>query len=304
MHYFEKSKKMKPNELCNSCQLQLSLPSVLNPNTHPSSIWGFPFMQYTEYDVMKTALQQHYSEWLELPDKRPDEYWRCHNVEGYTFTQWNIYYLSKKYFRFKNFRGIVFSLFNALHTLPFFVDLLLTGTLSDPLHTTIHHYLNHMESGMNSMQFRMYRFLVETVTHAERANVLLQADQNGNGMNIHNYLEKLILPEAVLKQCRQLTDQYKKSENTLFARLQFLRKCTRCQCYLQPYEDLVENSQHLFEFLDLHPDWNDRLCTMLEQREQCNRLYESVIRVERTIDQKCVERHDYVIDVYRKLFDW
>lgn len=263
-------------------------------NSSTITLWDFPFLQYRSFHSMRVAL-------IEMYKTNPSaQFWSQYNQEGYTFTQWQIYFLSKKYYRYKSLRGPVFTLFNVLASMPFFIDLLLTGTRDDPCHHTIHHYLYHMECGINNLQTKMYDFLVKELSKHQKSHFLYQKDKNGS--SVVDYFQRLCLPTEVVEKCRNLTEAYKRTEQQLFGQLQFLSKCKLCSSYLQPYDELIQHHQTLYDFLDTQPEWSDKLLGMLVDRDQCNRLYAEMTQHE--MDEKCIARHDYVLEVYRKLFDW
>lgn len=279
-----------PSDLCSICQSREHEVSVGTSST----LWEFPFLQYRRYEDMKQALNDYYSKY-EHPD--PRTFWCLHNEDGYTFTQWQIYFLSKKYYRYRGMRGPVFTLFNVLATFPFFTDLLLLGTRQDPAHHTLHHFLFHMECGINHLQTRMYFFLVKSLGQHSQLHT-----KDQRNCSVIDYYNKQLLPPHVVKKCNALTESYKKTENELFEHLHFLSKCRQCSSYLRPYQELVEQHTHLFEFLDQCPEWSDKIHSMLQDRDKCNQLYGSHVQNEG--DLESVKRHDYVIQVYRTLFEW
>lgn len=293
--YFEMMKN-----LCESCRMKTQLSvsdhtSQTEETETQKTLWDFPFLSYSSFGEMLSGLvdfvQQYHAS---------DRFWSQRNEDGYSFTQWQIYYISKKFFRYKGIRGAVFNLFNALSKFSFFGALITLGTATDPLHHTVHHYLLHMECGMNTLQMKLYQFLVNWLVQHGYCDSLSRTDDRG--MNVFDYFEKLFLPVQVVRQCRQLTETYKREEQCLFAMLPFLSKCEMCSSYINPYTELVQNSDRLFRFLDDQPDWSDRIYDMLSQRDQCNQLYAK--HTSRQIDEKCVQRHDHVINVYRSLFEW
>lgn len=289
---------MMPNDLCSICQSRKQQQEVsVSETVGTSTLWEFPFLQYHRFDEMKQALNLYYNSY---ENSDPRTFWCLHNEDGYTFTQWQIYFLSKKYYRYRGMRGPVFTLFNVLATFPFFTDLLLLGTRQDPTHHTLHHFLFHMECGINHIQTRMYFFLVKSLQqhgHLHRIHT-----KDGRNCSVIDYYNKLLLPQHVVNKCNSLTEAYKKTENELFEHLHFLSKCRQCSSYLRPYQELVEQHIHLFEFLDQYPEWSEKIHEMLQSRDECNQLYGTYVKNEG--DLESIKRHDYVIQVYRTLFEW
>lgn len=289
---------MHTTDLCSTCMSRIQVPTA-DSKSGTLTLWDFPFLQYRSFHEMKRNLSDYYTAYQQ-ESADPSLFWRTHNEDGYTYTQWQIYFLSKKYHRYRGMRCAVFTLFDVLATFPFFIDLILLGTRDDPAHHTLHHYLFHMECGINYLQKKMYTRLVRHLERKGRLDALETRDARNH--SVTDYYQKLVLPTEVVKTCNSLTESYKKIENDLFSNLEFLSRCRMCQTYLRPYQELVEQHNYLFEFLDKYPEWSDKIYNMLQERDQCNQLYYSYITTEGDVDS--VKRHDYVIGVYRTLFEW
>ena len=284
-------------KLCATCELKLTPAENVEVGAEgvQGSIWEFPFLKYENFHEMWCEFNEFYRKFL-LNGHSDRDFWCLHNKEGYTFTQWQVFYVSKKIHRYRDLRRAVFTLFNVLCKFSFWNELLRLGTRSDSRHHTIHHYLVHMESGMNAFQKKMFDFLNNYMTSEE-----IELKDNNN-CSIIDYYNQILIPEAVQKLCAELTEQYKRTEKEFFDQLPFMIRCEMCSACIQPYEDLVQYHTELYQLLDEQPDWSDRLEEMLTQRERCNRMYAECTT--RVLDERCVRRHDYVLDVYRKLFEW
>lgn len=284
---------------CNAC---LWREECVTESDEAGTLWTFPYPQYPEFDAMLIALRQHYADFLQQHPQQHDAYWNRHNTDGYTFTQWTIYYVSKKTHSYRRIRPIIEKLFQALSRMPFFGRLLALGRADDRHHHTLHHYLFWMESGMTFFQKRLYRHLVHWLNRHRMSYLMFVCDQHGR--NVNDYFHQVQLPDEIFAQCRALTRAYKGAEQRWFAQLDFLSRCRECHDCVQPYDDLIERAGQVHEWLDKHPEWTDAVWKMIRQREQCNRMYaDSHDDFSRLTNEQSVLRHDYVLDVYRTVFD-
>lgn len=257
------------------------------------NLWNFPYLLYPDYNQMKQKLEEWYRDY-----NYKSSFWNTYNEDGYTFSQWNIYYLSKKYHCYREIQHVIFTLFNVLSTFPFFNELLLMGTKEDSKHHTAHHYLYNMEFGINGKQKKMFYQLKEWI-----GNFFFQRDDKG--YHVYDYYKKLRMPYDLQKECQRLTESYKKQETKLFSNLYFLKKCTECGVYLQPYTDLIEYHSLFYDFLDKNEEWSECIEDFVTKREKCNDIYRNYLNdTNDTNDNDSIERHDYVIETYRKLFIW
>lgn len=286
--------------LCDSCLWQHE--NKEETNAEVDTLWQFPYQQYEDVKVMGAALRDDYERVRARYVDDPDRYWNRHNADGYTFTQWTIYYVSKKNYTYRTIRPFVERLFHALSWMPFFGSLLALGRRDDCRHHTLHHFFFWMESGMTFYQKRLYRHLVNWLNRRRLSHLLFVCDANGH--HVIDYFHQVHLPHQVFQTCRQLTRAYKQTERAWFAEMNVLPRCEQCRDWLRPYEHLLDSADEVNAWLDEHPEWSERVLEMIQQREACNRLYQEHTSKERESDQDSVQRHDFVLDVYRTLFEW
>lgn len=283
---------MKMKSQCFTCTWKNELKSN---DSGEKTLWNFPYLLYPDYNQMKQKLEEWYGDYKEY---NKSSFWNTYNEDGYTFSQWNIYYLSKKYHCYREIQDVIFILFNVLSTFPFFNELLVMGTKEDAKHHTAHHYLYNMEFGINGKQKKMFYQLKEWMG----INVFFQRDNNG--YHVYDYYKKLNMPYDLQKECKRLTESYKRQETKLFSNLSFLKKCTECGAYLQPYTDLIECHSLFYDFLDKNEEWSESIEDFVTKREKCNDIYRNYLNDNNHNNNDSVERHDYVIETYRKLFIW
>ena len=72
------------NDICRACSIRRTVPNV--PASLSETIWAFPFFSYTTEKEMGDAFNRF------VKPETPSFY-SSHNEEGYTFTQWQVYYL-------------------------------------------------------------------------------------------------------------------------------------------------------------------------------------------------------------------
>lgn len=285
---------MTQNNLCDACEWKQKL-SVSIHSTHLDTIWGFDFTQYPDVQSMRENFDQLYSTYRQQHPEAPDQFWNTHNEYGYTYSQWQIYYLSKKYHRYQDLKDPLFNLFYVLSDYPFFIDLLLMGTRDDPNHHTLHHYFFQMECGVTAMQMIMFRYLKNLLSG--RPGSLEQKDKND--FSVYDYQQQLYVPKYILNRCRRFTEKYKKCEQEWFQVFPYMKKCVQCGGCIRPYETMLANKNKCLDFLRTNPEWKDKLIEMVNNREDCNQLYAKFAK--RQLDLNCVERHDYVVETYHIL---
>lgn len=282
--------------LCDACEWKQKL-SVSIHSTNLDTIWGFDFTEYADVETMKTSFEQLYSQYMINHPATVDEFWNTHNEYGYTYSQWQIYYLSKKYHRYHDLKDPLFNLFHVLSGYAFFVDLLLLGTRDDPHHHTLHHYFFQMECGVTCVQMIMFRYLRNFLIREGRERSLNQKDKNDR--SVYDYLQQLYVPKYILSRCRRLTEKYKRCEQEWFESFPCMKQCVQCRNCIRPYETMMTNQNKCLEFLNTNPEWREKLLEMVKQREECNHLYAQFAK--RQLDMNCLQRHDYVVDTYHAL---
>ena len=126
---------MNESEICRACSIRQAVPDI--PESLTETIWAFPFFSYTSQQEMGEAFDRFV--------RSKPSFYASHNEDGYTFTQWQIYYLSKNRHDCKPLHRSVLHLFRVLSTYPFFRDMIRLGSVRDPAHHTLHHFTKYMD---------------------------------------------------------------------------------------------------------------------------------------------------------------
>lgn len=262
--------------LCAGCLY--TIPDKNNENDK-NTIWAFDPLVYTSYYDMKKKFELFYE------DKEYDDTFHLtHNEEGYTYTQWYIYYLCKNYHRYQNLKRPIKWLFNILSKYPFFKSLVRYGSREDTSHHTLHHFAKYMD-----------RF---TYHHKPIVNLLIEeglslSDEDNQGFTGYDYLSQKILSKEDMDATSFFTRHYKQNERSLFLKIgDDLRKCEKCKDPISPYDDLELYTKTYHDFI------NENRClieTILLDREKCCSIYQTY-----QCDESC-KRHLYIINKYKEL---
>ena len=250
---------------CKACSIRQTIPSV--PESLTESIWAFPFFSYVTEKEMGDAFYRF------VQENPYNSSYNSHNEEGYTFTQWQIYYLSKNRHDCKPLHRSVLHLFHVLSAYPFFRDMIRLGSVRDPVHHTLHHFTKYMDR-VSYQQNEMLTLL----TH----NGLSLEDEDSEGMTPQDYLSNIRLHPQDLRRANVLTRLYKERERVLFETIS-VRRCESCNDPVAPYDDLSHAK----------PD-RSQLQEILKFREECVDIY-------RAYNCSSVARHQYIIDRYKSL---
>lgn len=285
------SSSSSPKILCSSCEYKYNVPS------ETGNLWGFyPYCHLT-YQSMKDALSEYISGHNihnnnNIHTKNPSFY-NTYNEDGYTYTQWYIYYLSKNVHKFRKLYRPTMWLFRILAEYPFFNALIRQGRMDDPLHTTLHHFMRYLDK-YGGIQKEMVGLL--------QYHGLSMDDEDGDGRTSCAYLLKREMSVEDQGYATLLTCEYKKMEDELFRSISSsLRICVDCGEPIAKYEDLsnISNPNH---------DILTKIECILKKRQECNDLYRKYCNIENNNENNnnnnennSIQRHQYVIDQYKKI---
>ena len=281
-----------PKILCSSCEYKYNVPS------DTGNLWGFYPYSHLTYHSMKDALSEYISVHYNIHNihtKNPSFY-NTYNEDGYTYTQWYIYYLSKNVHKFRKLYRPTMWLFRILSEYPFFNALIRQGRRDDPLHTTLHHFMRYIEK-YGGIQKEMVGLL--------QYHGLSMDDEDSDGRTSCAYLLKREMSEDDQGYAILLTCEYKKMEDELFRSISSLiRKCDDCGEPIAKYEDLsnISNPNH---------DILAKIECILKKRQECNDIYRKYCNISNNIsnindnkenkENNSIQRHQYVIDQYKKI---
>lgn len=272
----EKKEIEKESFLCSACLLGNET-NEINELSH--TLWGFNPYSYSSYKELKTGLSQfiftHY-----YNKEKPSSFYNSLNEDGYTFSQWNIYYLSKNDTKSKRLHLQTMWLFYILAEYPFFPSLIRHGKRDDPHHHTLHHFMSYLEK---------YGCSQKKLTGLLLYHGLTMNDVDGDGNTPSTLLLQTEMSKEDIVKCKQLTHAYKELEKICLNPLQpFIRKCRKCNEPVGLFDDITthfDKIQHL----------SDLITEMTFLREDCNNIYKKYG------DTQSVQRHQYVVDLYRSL---
>lgn len=261
------------NNICSICRQTKTI--ALTTPVDSNTIWGFNPYIYMSFNQMKNAF------YFYLKNKDISRsFYTTHNEEGYTYTQWQIYYISKNTTKAKKLHKQTFWLFSVLSEYTFFTEMIRMGSAADPLHHTLLHFMKYMEK-YGPLQQKMVSLL-------EMFGLCL-TDIDTNGCSGEYYLLDKIMEKSDIDRCNQLTHEYKKIEDDLFNTpeiLNYLQKCEECGEPVDKFVDLKKIPTEIME------KYSYFLQTSIKKRRECNEIYKSYIHTNSSI-----ERHQYVIDM-------
>lgn len=259
-------------KICRICE-QLKKIEYSTP-TETNTIWGFNPYMYLSFNQMKTAFH-----FFIIQEYTSSTFYTTYNEEGYTYTQWQIYYLSKNTIKAKKLHKQTLWLFKILSGYPFFKELVKIGTRNDPLHHTLLHFMRYLEKYGPSQQ--------KIVELLEEFSLSL-SDIDSSGYSGDYYLLYKIMNKDDIEKCNQLTHEYKVMETELFNNDEIkeqLKYCEICSEPIDKFTDLV-NIKNIDKKL---------ITDIIQKRTECNDIYKSYQY------DSSVERHQHVIDIYKKI---
>jgi hypothetical protein len=264
-------------QLCASCSTRLA------PDAPPAAdhitLWHFNPYIHDTYAGLKSAL----SEFINASPLSP-AFYNTYNEDGYTYAQWQIYYLARNVFKFRQHHRPTLWLFQILSRYPFFHDMIRQGSRDDPTYHTLLHFSKYTEK-VGHLQRHMIDLLV--------SNGLSMDDEDAEGISARLYLlQKQMHPDDI-KRANQLTRAYKKMEDALFDRIKdHLRRCDVCQEPVAKYEDLTTVVQS--QTVEIS---NTELAQIMQYRDECNMIY----RLYGDHHNASIQRHQYIVDIYQGL---
>jgi hypothetical protein len=116
-----------------------------------------------------------------------NSFYETYNEDGYTYSQWYVYFISKNYYRYKDLKKQTYWFFQIMAGYGFFKKMVRMGKRDDPLHTTLHHFLKYLDN------FTWYTNKIIDLLHD---NGLQLEDEDGEGISGNDYLaQHLLSPE-------------------------------------------------------------------------------------------------------------
>lgn len=275
--------EIKTRNLCSACLVRLSDTNEENENEKLSdTLWGFNPYSYLTYKELRVALNEFIQIHFYNRNNNP-HFYNSVNEEGYTFTQWNIYYLAKHDTKSKRLHLQTMWLFYLLSDHSFFADLIRHGKTADPLHNTLHHFMSYLEK---------YGSTQKKITSLLLSHGLKMDDIDSEGKTPASILLETEMDRIDVVRCNELTRSYKQLEKTCLSPLYETHSIRLCEECNEPVG--------LFEDITAHFDKIRHLSTEIQEmtnlREKCNNIYKKY-----DSESPSVQRHQYVIDLYKSL---
>jgi hypothetical protein len=270
---------------------------MIKIDTSINTIWGFNPYCFSTYKLMKDGFRNFYSKIVNKSNNE-DEFYRVYNKEGYTYSQWYIYIISKNYHKFKDLKKHTLWLLQVMESYDFFKKLISMGKKDDHLYTTLHHFLKYLDN-MGIYQKNTLKLLID--------NDLNLDTEDGDHITGHEYLSNKMLSEEDISITKELTKQYKLDEEFIFSYIEnigdiedkensFIR-CEECNNFINIYEDLRKNKEKIISFTYFN-EIISKILNIIKKRQDCINIYKKYEKLDNS-----TQRHTHVIDIYKVIFD-
>jgi hypothetical protein len=267
---------------CSSCQQKL-----IQLDKEKNNIWGFNPYLFDTYKGLKEGFQKFYNEINRINN---EDFYLCYNDDGYTYSQWHIYIISKNNYKYKNLKKITLWLFQVLSDYSFFQRLISLGKKNDPLHNTLHHYLKFMDN-MGFYQKCALKLLLD--------NQLSLEAEDSDGISANEYLLRKQLSQEDLLITKEITKQYKEEEKILFLDDLFKEdcfvRCLLCNNFINIHENMLENKKKIVKYHNFDKI-HTKIESIIKKREDCINIYK---KYENCINS--TQRHMYVLNTYKEI---
>jgi hypothetical protein len=269
---------------CESCKQKL-----IEIDITKNSIWGFNPYSFNTYKSMKDNFRSFYNSIIKGNDE--EDFYRVYNNEGYTYSQWYIYIISKNCHKFKDLKKQTLWILQIMEGYDFFKKLISMGKIDDHLYTTLHHFLKYMDN-MGIYQKNTLKLLLD--------NDLNLDDEDGDHISGNEYLVSKMLSEEDVNMSKELTKQYKSEEEFVFAYDIFKDKCfircDKCNNFINIYEDLKKNNSKIENFKFFN-EILSRIINIIKKRQECVNIYKKYEKLDNS-----TQRHIHIIDTYKLIF--
>lgn len=263
-------------DLCQSCEQKTTACTSDNNN-----IWDFNPYIYSTFYEMTNGFREFYNEHNEHNENENNEnhsFYDTYNQDGYTYTQWYAYYISKNYYRFKTLKQQTYWFFQIMAGYGFFKKLVRLGTREDPLHTTLHHLLKYTDNTS---------WHINKMIELLHYNGLELEEEDGEGMSGHDYLSQHVLSPEDLEYSKSITRDYKMLEENLYKNPLFsdFKRCQRCNDFLNKYQQIIEHKDNMKQIKPLFIE-------IINKRQECINIYLKYPTCENS-----TKRHQYIVDL-------
>jgi len=274
--------------ICGTCEQKINIVCKENEQT----IWSFNPFIYESYHGLKNGFNFFYKK---IEDK--SGFYRVWNEEGYTYSQWYIYYLSSNMYKYKKLHTKIVWFFQVISRYIFFKEFIKLGKREDPRHNTLHHFLKYM-TNMGKLQILILNLLIE--------NGLKMEDEDADGNNGFDYLNQGLLSDEDVLAKNMLTKKYKILEkdfdNIVLENIKDkMKKCEICNEFIEKYEDFKTLKEFILQIEEKGEEKNikNMILSIIDCRQKCIDIYKKYMMNDTRIDS--IERHQYVVDIYKEI---
>lgn len=268
---------------CSSCQQKL-----IKIDDSLDNIWGFNPYIFKTYKCMKNGFREYYKNIIKsFTTENESKFYSTYNDQGYTYSQWYVYVISKNNYKYRELKKQTLWLFQVLSGYDFFKKLIALGRSDDPLHTTLHHFLKYLDN-IGLYQNCILKILTENDLHLDK--------EDGEGISGNDYLMRKMLSDEDLKITRDITKKYKLEEEILYShdifKEDFFVKCEMCNKFVDIYKDIIENKSKITSIRELV----EKFDSIIKKRQECIEIYKKYENCNNSTD-----RHIYVVNVYKSI---
>jgi len=237
---------------------------------------------------MKNGFREYYKNIIKsFTSENESKFYSTYNDQGYTYTQWYVYVISKNNYKYRELKKQTLWLFQVLSGYDFFKKLIALGRSDDPLHTTLHHFLKYLDN-IGLYQNCILKILTENDLHLDK--------EDGEGISGNDYLMRKMLSDEDLKITREITKKYKLEEEILYSHDIFKEdsflKCEMCNKFVDIYKDIIENKSKITSIGELV----EKFDSIIKKRQECIEIYKKYENCNNSTD-----RHIYVVNVYKSI---
>lgn len=257
--------------LCQTCEQKTTPCTSTNNN-----IWDFnPYLYPTFYE-MTHGFRDFYEKHNEKETN--NSFYETYNEDGYTYSQWYVYFISKNYYRYKDLKKQTYWFFQIMAGYDFFKKMVRIGRRDDALHTTLHHFLKYMDN---------FTWYTNKIIELLQDNGLKLEDEDGEGISGNDYLAQHLLCPEDLEHSKKLTGEYKRLEESFYKHPFFsdFKRCQRCNDFLDKYQEMIKNKENMKQIKPLFID-------IIKKRQECINIYLKYPNCENS-----TKRHQYIVDL-------
>lgn len=259
--------------LCQTCEQKTTPCTSTNNN-----IWDFnPYLYPTFYE-MTNGFREFYKKYNQSQHERPNSFYETYNEDGYTYSQWYVYFISKNYYRYKDLKKQTYWFFQIMAGYDFFKKMVRIGKRDDALHTTLHHFLKYLDN---------FTWYTNKIIELLQDNGLKLEEEDGEGMSGNDYLAQHLLSPEDLEHSKKLTGEYKRLEESFYKHPFFsdFKRCQRCHDFLDIYQEMIRNKEKMKEM-------KVDIINIIKKRQECIDVYLKYPNCENS-----TKRHQYIVDL-------